>query len=158
MKTRILAMTIILSLLFILNCSKDNNSTNSEQFGSISGIVTFTGTWPSTGDIQVSIWASWPPQGPPAEATDPLTQGQSKTFKIEGLSKGTYPVVTAGWRDPANPAGAKVLGIYWSKTDSIGVDTTGNVLSSVQPTPIVISDNKLNYSNIDIKANLDIAP
>ncbi len=160
MKTKILsiAMCVILSSFLILNCDKDDNSVDSEQFGSISGTVTFVGTWPSTGEIQVSIWTSWPPQGPPAAATDPLTQGQSKTYKIEGLTKGTYPVVTAGWRDPANPAGAKVLGVYWSMTDSVGVDSSGNVLPSVQPTPIVISDDQLNHSNIDIKANLDIVP
>lgn len=157
MKTKIpsIVMFIILGSLLILSCSKDDNTTNPEQFGSISGTLTYVGSWPSAGDVQISIWASWPPQGPPAAATDPLSQGQS-TFEIKGLSKGTYPVVTAGWRDPANPTGAKVLGVYWNITDSVGVDSSGNV--NVQPQQIVISDNKLNYSNINIKANLDIAP
>ena len=76
--------------------------------------------------------------------------------EIEGLSKGTYPAVTVGWRDPNNPMEGRILGIYWDESDSLGVDDAGNVM--VQPTSIEISDAQLDWPNLDIKANLDIAP
>ncbi len=153
-----LVVFILITLLPLLyGCSEDKKPTDGGEFGEISGTVTFVGTWPSTGEVQVSIWSTWPPAGPPAAATDPLTAGTAvQSYKIEGLSKGTYTAVTVGWRDPANPAGAKVLGIYWEKSDSLGVDSNGN--PTVQPMPIEVSEGKLVWSNVDIKADLDIVP
>jgi len=129
------------------------------QFGEISGKVNFVGTWPANGEVQVSLWATWPPAGPPAAATaafTPVTTPQSVVYKIQCLNKGTYPVLTVGWRDPLNPRGAKVLGVYWAQSDSLAVDNTGNMLSGVQPLPVQISDAKLYWSSVNIKANLSI--
>ncbi len=148
-------MVLGLSVL-LLGCSKEDNPVQAEQFGEISGTVTFVGSWPQVGEVQVSIWANWPPMGPPAAASVAFQPGQNvQTYKIDGLSKGTYPVVTVGWRDPNNPAGAKVLGVYWANKDSVGVADDGITLK-VQPIAIEISDDKLVWNNIDIKANLDI--
>jgi hypothetical protein len=130
------------------------------QLGEIAGNINFVGTWPANGDVQVSLWATWPPAGPPAAASTaftPIIAPQSVSYKLQCLNKGTYPVLTVGWRDPANPQGAKVLGIYWAQSDSLAVDNTGNVLSGVQPLPIIVSDSKLNWSSVNIKANLSIA-
>lgn len=147
--------------LFILAataCKDDNNPVAVQEFGEITGKVNFVGTWPQTGEVQVSIWASWPPAGPPAAATDAIPADVSSfDYKIEGLSKGMYPVVTVGWRDPSNPAGAKVLGIYWDQTDSLGVDGLGNpIVAPEEIKAIEIKDGQMVFTNIDIKANLDI--
>ena len=152
-----IAMTLVVVVFgFIAGCGKDESPAKTEQFGTISGTVTFVGTWPSTGDVQVSIWVNWPPAGP-AAATDPLTSRETiQSYKMEGLSKGTYSAVTVGWRDPAKPSGAKILGVYWAQSDSLGVDSTGR--PTVQPIPVEISEDHLVWSDIDIKANLDIAP
>lgn len=152
----VMTLVVVVSLGFFAGCGEDENPATTEKFGEVSGTVTLVGTWPSIGDVQVSIWVSWPPAGPPAAATDPLTPGEARqTYTIEGLSKGTYSAVTVGWRDPTNPAGAKVLGLYWERSDSVGVSASG---PPAQPIPIEISDAKLVWSNIDIKANLDIVP
>ena len=152
-----ITFAIVILVGFLAGCDEDEGPAEGEEFGEISGTVSFVGTWPSAGEVQVSIWASWPPFGPPAAATDPLTPGEAtQTYKVEGLTKGTYLAVTVGWRDPNNPAGAKILGVYWAQNDDLGVDDTGQV--TVQPMPIEISDDKLVWSNIDIKANLDIVP
>lgn len=163
LKTEWLSLVItptifVISFVLFGACDGDNG-TAPPEFGSISGTVKFIGSPPTTGDVQVSIWPSWPPAGPPAAATDPLDPGvATQSYKIEGISKGTYEVVTVGWRDPANPAGALVLGVYWAETDSVGVDSNGSPNLPVQPIPIVISDNNLDITGVDIKANLDIAP
>ena len=154
----IFAVFMLLALLpSLLGCGEDEGPFDGEKFGEVSGTVTFVGTWSSTGAVQVSIWTVWPPIGAPAAATDPLAVGSAvQSYKIEGLSKGTYTAVTVSWRDPANPAGAKVLGIYWERSDSLGVDGNGN--PTVQPMPIEVSDEKLVWSNADIRADLDIVP
>ncbi|MFH1009087.1 MAG: hypothetical protein V1800_16560 [Candidatus Latescibacterota bacterium] len=153
---RLLLMLVAVALSgFLAGCSEDNNPAGGDDFGEVSGTITFTGTWPTTGDVQVSIWTSFPPAGPPAGATDPLAAGDLIAYKIEGLSKGTYQAVTVGWREATNPAGAKVLGIYWAYNE-LGVDDKG--LPTVNPVPVEISDAKMDWSGIDMMANLDIAP
>lgn len=127
------------------------------HLGEIAGKVNFVGNWPSRGEVQISLWATWPPAGPPAYATAAFTPGSmSPSYKIQCIAQKTYPVLSVGWRDPANPAGAKVLGIYWAQNDSLAVDGSGRTLSGVQPLPITISETKLNWSNVNIKANLSI--
>jgi hypothetical protein len=158
-RTRIAILSILL-MAFFFGCSDEKNPVETQQLGEISGTVTFVGTWPTAGPVQVSVWSSWPPAGPPAAASNPaFTSGiASQTYKIEGLNKGTYPVITVGWRDVANPANSKVLGIYWANSDSVGIaDGSGRTLSGVQPIAIEISDAKLKWSNVNIKANLDFA-
>jgi hypothetical protein len=125
------------------------------NLGEISGTVNFVGTWPSTGEIQASIWKTWPPAGPPAAASTVFTPNvASQAYRLQCLTKGTYPVLTIGWRDPANPAGAKILGIYWAREDSLGVDANG--VPTTQPLPIEISDTKVVWSKVNIKANLSV--
>jgi len=127
------------------------------QLGAISGKVNFVGAWPAKGDVQVSLWATWPPAGPPAAASTVFVSGNnSQSYKIQCLAQKTYPVLTVGWRDPANPAAAKMLGIYWSQADSLAVDGGGRPLAGAQPLPVQVVDGKLNWSNVNIKANLSI--
>lgn len=154
-----LVTMFVLPILFLslTECTKNKSTTETEKYGEVSGTVTFVGTWPSFGNVQVSIWTSLPATGPPAAATENLTPDvATQTYKIEGLSKGTYPALLVSWRDPANPAGAEILGIYWAQSDSLGVNENGQVI--VEPISIEISDENLVYSDTNIKANLDIAP
>ncbi len=147
--------TALFALLLLAACS--SSPTASNDLGEISGTVTFVGQWPSRGDIQVSAWASWPPAGPPAAASEVFTAGKnSQSYKIEGLSKGDYPVITIGWRDPANPQGALVLGIFWDNTAKAGVDSSG--MPNVTPKPVSISSGHLTWNNVDMTANLDVVP
>ena len=154
-KSSIIPVVALLALFALASCSSD--STSSNNLGEISGTVTFTGQWPTVGDIQVSAWASWPPAGPPAAASDVFTSGvNSQSYKIEGLSQGEYPVITIGWRDPDNPQGALVLGVYWANSDSAGVDSTG--MPYVTPEAVNITADKLNWNTVNLKANLDVVP
>lgn len=140
-------------------CSDDTNPVKVPDFGTVSGRVTFSGAWPSVGDVQVSIWTSWPPAGPPASASAVIAKGSTTyDYKLEGLNKGEYKALTVGWRDPANPAGAKVLGIYWSNTDSSGVSVDPVTLrpSYASPTVININDAKIDWTNTNIKADLTL--
>lgn len=146
-------LSIVLIFFAAFSCS--DGSSNDDEFGEVSGTINFVGDWPSTGDVQVSIWSSWPPMGPPAKASVALTPGDnSQSYSLDGLSLGSYPVVTVGWRDPLNPAGAKVIGVYWSNTTTVGVDATGNVV--VEPMGIVVEDGHMNHRNINIVADLNV--
>ncbi|RMH65216.1 MAG: hypothetical protein D6677_03040 [Calditrichaeota bacterium] len=158
MKRYLWIYVMITAIWVLTSCSEDDGAPNETQtYGTISGTVTFVGTWPDKGDVQVSAWTSWPPAGPPAASSDVLTPGNAtQSYKLEGLSLGSYPVITVGWRDPADPAGAVVLGIYHGDATEAGVDSLGNV--TAQPLGIEVSKDHLTFTDINMTANLDVAP
>ncbi|RMF58197.1 MAG: hypothetical protein D6748_09400 [Calditrichaeota bacterium] len=155
------ALSILLLMLY--GCKSSNEPVDTTpQTGSVSGTVTFVGTWPTTGEIQVGIYANlqppYIPMGPPEAFTDPIPQGTMVyNYKLEGLEKGTYSAIYVSWRDPNNPAASKILGMYWDHPDSVGIDTTGGfTLPVAPPKSVTIDDQNLNLTNIDIKADLDL--
>jgi hypothetical protein len=132
--------------------------------GSVSGTVTFTGTWPSVGDVQVSIYSSivsppGVPGGPPDGFTEPLnsaTDYPTYNYTLEGLDPGDYAAIFVGWRDPADPPGAKLIGVYWVYVDSLGIAGSGLPKA---PGPATVSiDAGDNLTDLDIVADLDLAP
>ncbi len=162
MKRSVFSAIVLLagSSVFLFACGGDDNLvTPAQQYGSVSGTVTFVGNWPATGEVQISIWPSWPPAGPPSAATLPIAKTTTYKYKIEGLNRGIYKAITAGWRDPANPAGARVLGIYINDPNNSGVSIDANGRPTyATPTPVEIADGKMDHTGLDIKADLAFAP
>ena len=114
---RAVSLVAALSLVFLVACKSDNpTSGDPANTGSISGTVTFTaGTWPASGDVQVAVYSSLPPSGPPDGYTNPLngaTDYPTYNYKISGLDPGTYDGVIVVWRDPSNVLSSKQIGIY----------------------------------------------
>jgi len=155
-------LSLFAIVLFVSACGEDDKVTNPDitvpEFGTVSGRVIFDGTWPAVGNVQVSIFSSWPPAGPPYQAS-PVIAANSATydFKFEGLAKNTYPAVVIGWRDPANPTRAKVIGIYINDPFKPGITVTGGQPTYATPVPIAISDAKMTWTSVDIRADLSLA-
>ena len=134
--------------------------------GTVSGTVTFEGTWPSTGDVQVSIYSAlqpplYVPTGPPDAFTDPIT-GDPATYDYEfdGLDFGTYAGILVSWRDPNNPSSAQLLGMYWTYVDSVGIFDSGPFDGAPKPpypTPVTVDVNNPVRENRDIRADLDLS-
>lgn len=106
-----------ISLTFLVACGGDDSTSPGDpsNTGSISGTVTFTGTWPASGDVQVAVYSSLPPTGPPDGYTNPLngaTDYPTYTYTISGLDPGTYDGVIVVWRDPSDVLSSKEIGIY----------------------------------------------
>lgn len=162
-KLRTVPATLVLFFLIILAaCDNSNEPEPIPDTGSISGTVTFVGTWPASGNIQVSVYQTlappFVPTGPPEQATDPIAANTTTyNFKFEGLEKTTYAAVFVGWRDPANPAASRLLGMYWAYPDSVGINPQ-NGLPLEQPRAITIDDDHIEVTNINIKADLNLAP
>ena len=60
---------ITLASFFLIMVSCEDNNTNEEvlaEFGSISGTVNFSGSWPDSGEVLITLDTNYPPQGPPA--------------------------------------------------------------------------------------------
>ena len=162
----LLIFMLVVAPMILGGCSGDSNPA-APTTGSISGTVNFSGTWPSTGDIQISVYSAisqpggpgpaYLPTGAPDVFTDPI-QGpvSSYDFTISGLEKGTYAAVYVGWRDPQNPSGALLLGMFQANHGVSGLDSQG--LPSSAPAQVVIEDGKLTHTGIDMTADLSFAP
>lgn len=132
--------------------------------GKVSGTVSFTGAWPSVGDVQVSIYSTLVtppgvPGGPPDAFTDPLipaTDYPTYDYTLEGLDPGDYAAIFVGWRDPADPPGAKLIGVYWIHVDSLGIAMSG-LPKAPGPTGVSI-DAGSDITGLDIVADLGLIP
>ena len=63
-------LRLLSALLLIITISCEDDEANNDEIlaesGSIYGKVTFSGTWPDTGSVLLSLNTTYPPQGPPA--------------------------------------------------------------------------------------------
>ncbi|HXV13443.1 MAG TPA: hypothetical protein VEC56_04495 [Candidatus Krumholzibacteria bacterium] len=148
---------LAMTLAFLPACDDDDDNPmgGGPTTGTVAGTVTFEGTWPSVGNVQISVYSTYPPMGPPDAFTDPIPAGTSYDYSIAGLDPGDYAAILVGWRDPADPPGAKVIGMYWAFVDSVAVDGNGD---PVGPPSAVTVEAGQTESNLDITANLDVAP
>ena len=162
---RFVPLATLVAVLFVFAACSDDDESNPAApptTGSVSGKVTFTGSWPSTGEVQVSIYsnlsAPWIPMGPPDGFTNPIQSGVTEyDYSISGLDFGTYSAIYVGWRDPGNPAGAKLIGMFWSFVDSVGISSmTG--LPVTQPNSTDLSSSNADQTSLNITADLDLAP
>ena len=91
---------IILASFFLIMVSCEDNNTNEEvlaEFGSISGTVTFSGSWPDSGEVLITLDTSYPPQGPPAAfsyiTSDEISNGVYN-YNFSDLSFRSYDAIT----------------------------------------------------------------
>ncbi len=151
-----------MALMVFMACSDDeNNPAATPNTGSVAGTVTFLGTWPASGNVQVGAYSviNTPPgvpTGPPDGFTDPIAgQPGSYAYRIDGLEVGDYAAVFVSWRDPASPSTARVIGVYWAFEDSVGVRDTPPTPWPPGPMPFTIKKG-LVTGGLDITADLDL--
>lgn len=91
---------IILASFFLIMVSCEDNNTNEEvlaEFGSISGTVNFSGSWPDSGEVLITLDTSYPPQGPPAGfsyiTSDEISNGVYN-YNFSDLSFRSYEAIT----------------------------------------------------------------
>ena len=91
---------IILASFFLIMVSCEDNNTNEEvlaEFGSISGNVNFSGSWPDSGEVLITLDTSYPPQGPPAGfsyiTNDDISNGVYN-YNFSDLSFRSYEAIT----------------------------------------------------------------
>lgn len=63
-------LTLLCTLVIIITIGCEDNDANNEvilaESGSIYGKITFSGAWPDTGTVLLTLNTTYPPQGPPA--------------------------------------------------------------------------------------------
>jgi len=145
-----------LSVMFLIVACEDKD--NTPESATISGAVTFTGTWPTTGTASISMQTVWPPTlAPYAFKTidsDDLNSNTEYSYSFENVAFGTYPAIAISWQDPndSNPAtNQHILGAYG------GVDPFFTAYGGTDPTAVTVSETEYELTGLDFGADLSLA-
>ena len=112
-------LTIFLSLFIIFTGCEDDNTDGpvASEAGTISGSIIFSGIWPDSGDVLLTVDMQYPPQGPPSgsrtiESNEP--ENNIYTYSFEDLPFGDYAAITVTYWPSGYSSGGtySLLGSY----------------------------------------------
>ena len=147
---------IFLGLFLAMGCEDDNPAgASTPESASIYGTITFSGDFPATGTVSVSLQSNWLPTGAPAKSSEitSLSNG-TYTYLFENLSFGSYASLAVSWQDPDDSnsqTNQHVIGAHggtspWMEQYGQGTD----------PTTITVSETEFAL-NIDFTADFSLA-
>ena len=150
-KIKMITMTIF-ALFLTIGC--DDSPTAAPESATISGIITFTGDWPTKDTVAVSLSSNWPPQGAPAASSEITSTDLSNgtyTYTFENVTFGSYACISVSWQDPtdADPtSNQKTLGAYG------GVYPFFTAYGGTDPTTVTVTETDYSKLGLDFSANL----
>jgi len=137
--TKIKIITITIFALFLsTGCDDSPTGNTTPESATISGTITFTGSWPSSDYVYVSLNSTWPPLEAPASSiqileTDVLNNIYSYTF--DNLSFKTYGSITVSWLDITNQdhtTNQHTLGAYGGNAAPCFMDASSITVSTTE--------------------------
>lgn len=121
------------SMMFITTACEDSDGNDTEpkaESATISGTVSISGDWPSTGTVYISLDTDWYPTGAPYASTtitaDNVTDNMY-AYSFTNVAFGTYAAVSVSWLDPedSNPAtNQHIKGVYGGTAAAYYADAT----------------------------------
>ena len=106
------------SVMFITTACEDEKTEPLPESATISGTITFSGDWPSTGTVYLSIQNTWYPVDAPY-ATTTISESDvtdnAYAYSFTEVAFGTYAAISVSWLDPddTNPAtNQHIIGVY----------------------------------------------
>ena len=146
-----IVVSLFLVLFFFVGC--DENPMTPES-GTISGVVDFSGVWPETGNISISLNTSWPEvTGAPYSFTtiysDDLNQDNLYSYRFENVTFGTYQGIIVSWKDPYDDNSATnqhAIGGYGGTAEAEFEDTGS----------ITVSESDYEITDLNFPAYLDL--
>ena len=118
---------IISSFILVLFSCEDNNGNGESvlpESGTILGNVSFTGSWPDSGDVLITLDTAYPPQGPPAAfsyiTSDELSEG-IYGYRFSNLSFRSYEAITVTYWSLGYATAGTNYSLIGSFIDSINV-------------------------------------
>ena len=146
-----IVVSLFLVLFFFVGC--DENPMTPES-GTISGVVDFSGVWPETGNISISLNTSWPEvTGAPYAFTtiysNDLNQDNLYSYRFENVTFGTYQGIIVSWKDPYDDNSATnqhAIGGYGGTAEAEFEDTGS----------ITVSESDYEITDLNFPAYLDL--
>ena len=106
------------SVMFIATACEDEKAETPPESATISGTITFSGDWPTTGTVYLSVQNTWYPVDAPY-ATTTISESEvtdnAYAYSFTEVAFSTYAAISVSWLDPddTNPAtNQKIKGVY----------------------------------------------
>jgi len=149
----------IATLLLITGC-EDTTGPLKPESATISGTITFSGDWPTTGTIEVSAMKIWdyndtnytgiPEKSKTILESDLASDTNTYVYALDQLTFNTYNAIIVTWLDPADTVHATMyhtLGAYGGDYPFFSAH------DGVDPTPVTVSDTLYELTTININAD-----
>lgn len=112
-------------LLFVAGC-EDNNTeeSNGPETGTLSGGITFSGSWPDSGAVLLTLDTQYPPMGPPAGSRtiqDNQLVDNKYDYYFEGLAFGDYAALTVTYWPSGYSSGSNNYSLLGSYINTISL-------------------------------------
>ena len=146
-----IVVSLLLVVFFFTGC---NDNPMTPESGTISGVVDFSGAWPETGNISISVNTSWPEvTGAPYAFTtiysDDLNQDNLYSYRFENVTFRTYEGIIVSWKDPYDDAvstNQHAIGGYGGTAEAEFEDTGS----------ITVSESDYEITDLNFPAYLDL--
>ena len=149
---------IFLGLFLTTGCGDNPTGASTPESATITGTITFSGTWPSEGSVAVSLSSNWPPTGAPAAyaaITETDITNNTYTYTFENVTFGEYASIAISWSDPndSNPATQQhTIGAYGGTCPFFAA------YGGVDPTAITTSTTEYSLTGLDFTADFSFIP
>jgi hypothetical protein len=124
------------SIMFLANACEDNNTEDpAPESATISGTITFTGDWPTTGTVYLSVQNTWYPVDAPYAITtisESDVTANAYAYSFTEVAFGTYAAISVSWLDPydTNPAtNQHIIGVYGATAAAYFTDALSIIVS-----------------------------
>jgi hypothetical protein len=106
--------------MFIATACEDNDAETAEkpESATISGTITFSGDWDTTGTVYLSLQTDWYPTHAPYSSfvvSESDVTANAYAYSFTEVAFGTYAAISVSWLDPddTNPAtNQHIIGVY----------------------------------------------
>ena len=132
---------LVLSLLSVMfsamACEDSDTDDTVPESATLSGVVTFSGTWPGTEILSISLNPTWPPTGAPYASkyiTPAEIESDQYSYIFEDVSFGAYASISVSWLDPddSNPmTNQHTLGVYGGTAQAFFMDADSVIVSEI---------------------------
>ena len=142
----------LLSVIFSTMACEDSDADNTvPESATLSGTVTFSGTWPGTGTVSISLNPTWPPTGAPYAfkyITYTEIESDQYSYIFEDVAFGAYASISVSWLDPddSNPmTNQHTLGVYGGTAQAFFMDADS----------VIVSETNYEVSGLDFTATFE---
>ena len=111
MKYSLLQYFALLLIILSIGCEDekaDDSAGNLAESGTIYGTITFSGIWPDSGQVLLTLDTSFPPTGPPAKFEYVTTEGLADSkydYSFDNLSFASYGAISVTYWPEDYPNG-----------------------------------------------------
>ena len=132
---------LVLSLLSVMfsamACEDSDTDDTVPESATLSGVVTFSGTWPGTEILSISLNPTWPPTGAPYASkyiTPAEIESDQYSYIFEDVAFGAYASISVSWldSDDSNPmTNQHALGVYGGTAQAFFMDADSVIVSEI---------------------------